>query len=61
MEVLAVLFLMVVAGGAFFTLIFLSCFLPYWVTMQLIETFTYDPKKDKKNKSKKLLGVTLAF
>tara|TARA_B100000508_G_scaffold141061_1_gene145752 strand:- start:3608 stop:3763 length:156 start_codon:yes stop_codon:yes gene_type:complete len=46
MEILAVLFFLVVVGGAFFTLIFLACFLPYWVTMQLIETFTYNPKTD---------------
>ena len=37
MEVLAVLILLVVAGGAFFTLIFLAVFLPYWISMQVID------------------------
>ncbi|MGB0403173.1 MAG: hypothetical protein ACPGEG_03685 [Salibacteraceae bacterium] len=46
MEILAVLFFLVIAGGAFFTLIFLAVFLPYWVTKQLIETFTFNPKTD---------------
>jgi hypothetical protein len=46
MEILAVLFFLVVAGGAFFTLIFLALFLPYWLTMQIIETFTFNPKEE---------------
>ncbi len=45
MEILAVLFFLVVAGGAFFTLIFLALFLPYWITMQVIEVLTNNPKK----------------
>jgi hypothetical protein len=46
MEILAVLFFLVVAGGAFFTLIFLALFLPYWLTMQIIEAFSFNPKEE---------------
>jgi hypothetical protein len=45
MEILVVLFFLVIMGGAFFTLLFLSLFLPYWITMQIIEVITNNPKK----------------
>ncbi|MDE0770907.1 MAG: hypothetical protein OSB25_01715 [Salibacteraceae bacterium] len=51
MEILAVLFFLVVAGGAFFTLLFLSLFLPYWITMQIIEVITNNPKKSVEGQS----------
>ena len=51
MEILAVLFFLVVAGGAFFTLLFLSLFLPYWITMQIIEVITNNPKKSVERQS----------
>ena len=51
MEILAVLFFLVVAGGAFFTLLFLSLFLPYWNTMQIIEVITNNPKKSVEGQS----------
>ena len=47
MEILAVLFFLVIAGCAFFTLLFLSLFLPYWITMQIIEVVANNPKKAK--------------
>ncbi|UTW63711.1 hypothetical protein KFE98_06080 [bacterium SCSIO 12741] len=49
MEIIAVLFFLVVAGGAFFTLIFLAVFLPYWIGAQLWEALTFNPKTDKKD------------
>ena len=46
MEVLAVLFFLFIAGMAFFTLIFLSLFLPYWIGAQLYEALTHNPEKE---------------
>ncbi|MCB0481247.1 MAG: hypothetical protein KDC83_07425 [Flavobacteriales bacterium] len=37
MEILAVLFFLIVVVGAFFTLVFLALFLPYWITIQVID------------------------
>jgi len=45
MEILAVLFFLFIAGMAFFTLIFLSLFLPYWIGSQVYEALTHNPEK----------------
>jgi len=48
MQILGALFFFLIAGSAFFTLIFLSLIIPYWIGLAAKDTLTGGSKDNRK-------------